>query len=225
LVQHQQPRVNGHDQSEVQLGHHALRQFPYCAAAPDVGLRKKAFRLRAIESRMHTGDIVKRLRNPHPARQHGNIGNERDIPHELIALRPGVASEHLQFSLIWGEAENRVERRGLACAVGTNEPEDAALFNTQVDAVQRDRCAERLTETACFYPCHGFIAPPLSLWLSTPTREFSTVRHPKTTGQLRRPAVLPLSGRAAEWLRGSWAILRQETSAVRPAATDCARPH
>src|SRR5439155_22505457 len=50
LVQHQQFCVDGHDQSEVQLGHHALRQFPDLAGAPDGGLRKKTFRLRTIES-------------------------------------------------------------------------------------------------------------------------------------------------------------------------------
>ena len=64
-----------------------------------VGLRQKAFRLRAIESRMHAGDVIEHLRNPHPARQHGDIGDEADIAHELIALGPGIASEHLQFSL------------------------------------------------------------------------------------------------------------------------------
>src|ERR1700687_1440967 len=89
-------------------------------------------RLRAIESRMHAGYVVERLRNPHPARQHGDIGNEADIPHELIALAPGVPPQHVQLSLIWGESENRVERGGLARAVGADEPKDAALFNTEI---------------------------------------------------------------------------------------------
>src|SRR6266702_953841 len=167
LVQHQQFRVNGHDQSEVQLCHHALRQFPDLAGAPDVCLRKKTFRLRSIESRMHAGEIVERLPNSQPARQHGDIGNEAGIAHELIALGPGVASEHLQFSLIGGESENRIERGSLACAVGTDESEDAALFDAQIDAVHRDGCSEHLSETVCFYACHGFITPPL--WFSTST--------------------------------------------------------
>src|SRR5713101_8553417 len=165
---------------------------------------------------MHAGDVVERLRNSYPARQHGDIGNEADIAHELIALGPGVAAENLQFPPIRGEAENRVERGGLACAVRTDESEDAALFDAQIDAVERDGCAEGLAETACFYACHGFSAPPL---------RFSTVRHPATTGGLRpHPAVLPPSVRAAEWLHRPWAILPQETSGVRPAAADCARP-
>src|SRR5579864_275666 len=122
---------------------------------------------------MHAGHVVERLRNPHPARQHGDIGNEADIAHELIALGPGVASEHLQFSLIWSEAENRVECGRLACSVGTDDSEDAALFNTQIDAVQRDGCAEGLAKAAGFYVRHGFSAPP---WGDS-TRRVSTVRH------------------------------------------------
>ncbi len=105
---------------------------------------------------MHAGDVVERLRNSYPAREHGDIGNEADIAHELIALGPGIPSEHFQFSLIWSEADNRIERGCLAGAVGTDEPEDAALFDTQIDAVQRDGRTERLAEPACFYDCHGF---------------------------------------------------------------------
>src|SRR6266550_8084028 len=104
----------------MQLRDHALRQFPDLAGAPDSGLRKKALRLRAVESRMHTCEVVESLPNPHPAREHGDIGNEARIAHKLIALSPRVASEHLQFSLIRGESENRVERGSLACAVGTD---------------------------------------------------------------------------------------------------------
>src|SRR5882724_6632281 len=48
LVQHQQFRVNGHDQGEMQLRDHALRQFPDLVGATDACLRKKTFRLRAI---------------------------------------------------------------------------------------------------------------------------------------------------------------------------------
>ena len=178
----------------MELGHHALRQLSDLARALDFRLRQKTFRLRAIESRMHPGDVVERLRNTHPAWQHRDIGNETDIAHELIALGPGVASEHLQFSLIGGEAENRIERGGLACAVGTDESENAAFFDPQIDAVQRDRCAVGLAETACFYTCHGF---------SAPSSQCST-----TTGVLRQlSAARPASGPTAEWSRLPWAIV------------------
>src|ERR1700730_2247047 len=212
LVQHQQFRINGHDQSEVQLCHHALRQFPHLAGEPDGGLGEKTFCLRAIESRMHAREVIESLPNAHPARQHRDIGNEAGIAHKLIALSPRVASEHLQFPLIRGEAENCVEDRRLAGAVGTDEPEDAALLNTQIDAVHRDGCSESLPETTCFYTRHGFNAP----LCGASTRRFST-------WFLRQHLVVPLSGRAVEWLREPGAILQQETSAVRPAATDCAR--
>jgi hypothetical protein len=66
----------------------------------DRGLREKSFRLRAIESRMDASDVVEQLRNPDPTRQHSDIGNERDIAHELYARVPWIASEHRQFSLI-----------------------------------------------------------------------------------------------------------------------------
>ena len=83
----------------------------------------------------------------YPARQHGNVGNEADIAHELIAFSPGIATEHLQLSLVRGEAENRVQCGRLAGAVGTDESEDAALFDMQIDAVQREWLRRR--------PCGG----------------------------------------------------------------------
>src|SRR6476469_10214484 len=42
LVQHQQFRVDGHYQSEMQLGHHAFRQMLDLAIASDGGFRKKS---------------------------------------------------------------------------------------------------------------------------------------------------------------------------------------
>ena len=131
--------------------------------ALDGGLRQKTLGLRAVESRMDAGDVVERLRDPHPARQHGDVGDEADVAHQLIALGPRIAAEHLQLALVGGEAEDRVERGGLAGAVGADEPEDAAFFDAQVDAVQRDGRAEGLAQAAGFYACHGFSAPPLRL--------------------------------------------------------------
>src|SRR4051812_46002300 len=104
---------------------------------------------------MHASDVIECLRNPYPTRQHGHIGNEADIAHELIALGPGIASQNLQFALIWSEAENCVEGGGLACAVGTDNSQDATLFDTQINAIQRNVCSERFAETACFYACHS----------------------------------------------------------------------
>src|SRR4029077_9930599 len=97
---------------------------------------------------MHAADVVEQLRNPYPARQHGDVGDEADVPHEKVAFGPRVAPEHLQFSLMRGEAEDRVQRGGLAGAVGTDESEDATLFDAQMNAFQSDGGSERFTETA-----------------------------------------------------------------------------
>src|ERR1700684_180637 len=103
---------------------------------------------------MHPRDVVPQLRKPCPARQHGDIGNEADIAHELIALVPRVASEHSQLPLERREAEKRVEGGGLACAVRTDEAQDTALFYPHVNAVQRDGRAEGLAKALGFYACH-----------------------------------------------------------------------
>src|ERR1700720_1271298 len=97
---------------------------------------------------MHANDIVQKLGNPRPAWQHGNIRNEAHIPHELIALAPGVASKYPQLSFICREAENRVERRSLAGTVGTDDSQDAPFFQPQVHTVQRSRFAEGLAQAA-----------------------------------------------------------------------------
>src|SRR5208282_1005795 len=118
--------------------------------------------------------------------------------------------EHPQFSLIWGESENRVERGGLACAVGTDDSEDAALFDTQ-----------SIPSSAMVVP-KALRRPRASMTVmaSSPPLQLS-----KTGGLRQPPAALPVSGRAAEWLRRPWAIVPLETSGVRPAAAAGARPH
>src|SRR6202012_2771743 len=130
--------------------------------------------------------IIERLRYPHPARQYGDVGNKGDIAHELIALGPGVASEYAQRSLIWGEAEDGVQRGGLACAVGADEPEDATLLDMQVDAIECNGCAKGLAQAVCFYASHGFSVPP---WRVSRT----------SGGSARPPAVRSTTGRAAAW--------------------------
>src|SRR5438132_12445399 len=104
---------------------------------------------------MHPGDVIEQLRHPDPARQHRDIGNERDIAHELIARVPRIASEDGQLSFIGSEPENRIERGRFAGAVRTYDSENAALFDTQVYPIQRNRCAENFAKSACFYRCHS----------------------------------------------------------------------
>ena len=78
----------------MELGHHALRQLPDLASAFDCGSVQETLRLRAIKSRMHAGDVIEQLRDPYPARQDRDIGNERDIAHELFACAPGITAKN-----------------------------------------------------------------------------------------------------------------------------------
>src|SRR5262245_28805844 len=100
---------------------------------------------------MHAGDIVQHLRDPHPARQDGNVSDEAHIAHELITLCPGVAPEHPEFPLVWSEAENHIERGGLARAVGTDEPQDAALLDSHVNTIQCPGGAKIFAQATCLY--------------------------------------------------------------------------
>ena len=77
---------------------------------------------------MHAGDVVEQLRNPHPARQHRDVGDETDIAHELLARAPGIAAEHLQFALVGSETENRIERGRFAGAVRTDQVRGCGLL-------------------------------------------------------------------------------------------------
>ena len=66
----------------------------------------------------------------------------------MIALRPRIAPQHTQLSFIRSEAENCVQRGGLACAIRADESEDASLFDAQ------DRChpARRLFQNVLRRP-------------------------------------------------------------------------
>ncbi len=150
LVEHQQARVDGHDQRQVQLRHHAFRQLPHPAVAPNVGLGDEACGLGAIESRMHARDVVERLRDAQPTGQNGDVGDECDIAHEPLACSPGITPEHPQLSQMGSEAQDRVDRGALASPVRPNESDDSPRLDPKVDAVERDGRAEHLAQPACF---------------------------------------------------------------------------
>src|SRR3954453_14418044 len=109
---------------------------------------------------MDAFDILESLRDPHTARHYGNVGNEGNVAHELIALTPRIASEDLQLALIRSQAEHRVERGALARAIRADDAEDAALVNVEVHAVQCDCGAKHFAESVCFYA--GHVNAPLS---------------------------------------------------------------
>ena len=106
---------------------------------------------------MHAGDVIEQLRNANPARQHGDVGDERNIAHELLARGPRVAPEHSQFSLVCGQSENRIQQSGFARAVRPDDSKNAAFFHAKIDIVQRDRCSKNLAQTASFNRCHGSV--------------------------------------------------------------------
>ena len=143
LIEDEQLRVDRHDEREMQLRDHAFRQLPHLARALDLGPGQETLRLRAIEARMHPGDIIEQLRDPDPARQNRDIGDERDFAHQFIALRPRVAPEHLQFSLVREEPEDGVERGGFAGAIRADESEDATFLDPEINSVQAQSSRRR----------------------------------------------------------------------------------
>src|SRR5258708_5609795 len=112
---------------------------------------------------MHAGRVVECLRNQHPARKNGDIGNETNVAEKLIALGPGVAAENLELSLIFSEAENRIECGALSRTIGADQSKDPSLFDAQIDAVECDGFAEGLAQAACFDDGHGFFVSFVAL--------------------------------------------------------------
>src|SRR5437764_4963675 len=143
---------------------------------------------------MDAGNIIQHLGDSHPPWHHGDVGDEANVLHQPVALVPRIATEDPQFSFIGSETENGVERGGLTGAIGTDETEDSALVDPQVDPVQRDCRVESFAETACFYGCHGISAP--SFRCSGMER-----------GWRQRP-VPSGSDQAARWWQRPWAILQ-----------------
>ena len=103
---------------------------------------------------MHARNKLKRLRNLYPSRQHGDIGDERDVAHQQIAFFPGIATENPQLSVVRNQAKHGIERGGLSRAVGADDSENAPLFDAEINTVERHGRAERLAQTACFNACH-----------------------------------------------------------------------
>src|SRR4051812_2488701 len=139
LVEHQQPRVDGHHNGEVQLRHHSLRQFAYLAVPPDSRLREKSACYGAVKSGMHTGDVVQQLRNLDPAWQHSNIGYKANVAHQVITRAPRIPPKDVQLALIWSQAKDGVQCGRFTGTVRTDQTNDAALFNPQVHSIKSDR--------------------------------------------------------------------------------------
>ena len=107
LVEHQQPRVDGQDQRQVQLRDHALGELAHATVLADVGLGEKFFGALAIEARVDAGDEIQRLRDFQPARQHRDVCDEAHLVHELVALGARIAAEHLELTVKGRETRGR----------------------------------------------------------------------------------------------------------------------
>jgi hypothetical protein len=78
---------------------------------------------------MNRCDEIERLPHPHPARQHGNVSDEAHIADKTIALPPRISPEDPEVPLVGCEADDCVQRGGLAGAVGTDQPDDATFVH------------------------------------------------------------------------------------------------
>ena len=97
---------------------------------------------------MHAGDELDRLADAHPARQDGDVGDEADIVHQRVALGARVASEDVELAFERDQPEDRLQRGGLAGAVGADEADDAAGVDLEGGAVQRQLVLVGLAQAA-----------------------------------------------------------------------------
>ena len=105
----------------------------------------------------------------------------------------------------------------LPAPLGPMSP-DAALFDTQIDAIQRGRRSELLAKTVRFYACHGFSAPSFGIRLGA-FRAFGIQEFFSTQTQ-------PLNGRVNPGPFLGQELLRspRSSSARAPALINIPRP-
>ena len=184
----------------MQLGDHALGELAHAARALDAGLRQQRLGLGAVEAGMDAGHIVDGLADPHPARQHRDIGDEADVAHERIALAPRVAAEHRELALVRDQPEDRVQGGGLARAVRSDQAKDTPGLDGKVDAGERDGRAVRLAEAMGFDARHEGSAL-LGTVSGRAEQLFRLEAEPLDAGENLRPLFreefLPLAGQQA----------------------------
>ncbi len=119
----------------------------------DIGPGQEAFGLGAVEVRVYAFDVFQRLADLQPARQHRHIGDEGDLLHQRLALAARVEAQDREFALEVGQTEQGLQGGGLTGAVGTDETDDAAGFDGEIDAVQDFRAGVTLGQAACGDEC------------------------------------------------------------------------
>jgi len=60
---------------------------------------------------MNSANVIESVRDADPAREYGDVGDERDIPHEEVALGPGIAAQNPEVAVEGREPEDGVGGR------------------------------------------------------------------------------------------------------------------
>ncbi len=137
FVQDQQLGVDRHYQRQMQLHDHALGHLPHALVGRELGARQERLALGAIETRVHVGDEIDHFVHADPAWQYRHIGDEADIAHQLVTLLARVETQHVEITREIGEAEDRLQRGGLAGTVGADQSDDPTGSDLETDVVQR----------------------------------------------------------------------------------------
>jgi hypothetical protein len=65
--------------------------------------------LLAVEARMHAGDEIDGVLHLQPARQDGDVGDEADVLHQVVALGARVDAQHRQLAVEGDQAQRGLE--------------------------------------------------------------------------------------------------------------------
>jgi hypothetical protein len=84
---------------------------------------------------------VEQLPDANPPGQDRHVRDETHVLHQRGALAGGILAEHGQLAVVGCQAEDCLERRGLAGAVGSDQTDDTAGRNFEVDVVDGDGSA------------------------------------------------------------------------------------
>src|SRR5690606_27870053 len=114
----------------------------------ELGAFEEALAAGAVEAGVDPGDELDRLGDTDPARQHGDVGDEAHVAHQLVAFGARVAADHAHLALERDQPEHRLEGGGLAGAVGPDQTDDPAGRDLERGAVQRDLVLVDLAQLA-----------------------------------------------------------------------------
>mmetsp|Transcript_5506 Transcript_5506/g.13194 ORF Transcript_5506/g.13194 Transcript_5506/m.13194 type:complete len:387 (-) Transcript_5506:2023-3183(-) len=142
LIQDHQLGVDGRNQRQMRLRHHALGQaLDLVVLAHARALEQRPGALRR-ELGLQPAHQRYQLTHPRPARQHRHVGDIAQLLQQLLAVLPRPQTQHRQVALHRQQAHQRLHQRGLASAVVPQQADDAALGHLDGHIVQRRLAAE-----------------------------------------------------------------------------------